>query len=158
MANQPGEDGRKTCEIHQAGLSAPLFMFGGATQLAAVETDRLVELGGTMRPASFTLAGRSAKLDPQTLPVRGDLAHLRLAGQVFVPHYAVPMPHVALTGGATLRKSAKAEAEVLRELSAGAGFDVLDMAGDWAWGEFVAPDGGGNAVGYVRLAQLAVVK
>ena len=44
---------------------------------------------------------------------------------------------------------------MLRQLPAGTGFDVLDIAGNWAWGEWAAQDGAANCVGYVALAELA---
>ncbi|WP_240704889.1 SH3 domain-containing protein [Croceicoccus sediminis] len=105
----------------------------------------------TNSPASqsFALAGPSRHARDAVLPVRGDLAHIRLAGEVFVPHYAVPMPH-RLAATCVLLSAARDDAEVLGELSEGSAFDVLDMAGGWAWG---VADGDG-AVGYVALDQL----
>jgi hypothetical protein len=66
------------------------------------------------------------------------------------------MPHAIATGGAILRKSESVEADALCELPAGTNFDVLDIAGGWAWGQ-VTGDGFGEdgLVGYVALAQLA---
>lgn len=98
------------------------------------------------------LSGPSQKLDAAHWPVRGDLAHIRLAGRVFVPHYAVPMPH-RLASAAALRSAGNAEAQVLRTMAAGAVFDVLDVAGGWAWGQ-AADDG---LVGYLPLDQLEAV-
>lgn len=140
----------QTCEIGTGAVSAPLLIHRGIFELAAAASSP----SDTNRPDSFALTGRSAKLDPLSLPVRGDLAHVRLAGTVFVPHYAVPMPHKAAAGGAVLRKAAKADAEVLRQLPQGTVFDVLDMAGNWAWGEFTATDGTSNTVGYILLTEL----
>ena len=82
-------------------------------------------------------------------PARGDLAHIRLAGKVFVPHYAVPMPYVVEIP-APLRTAARDDAEVRDELRPGAAFNVLDLAGKWAWGQ-VGEDG---CVGYVPVAAL----
>ncbi|GGD42677.1 SH3 domain-containing protein [Croceicoccus pelagius] len=98
---------------------------------------------------SFALAGPSRHERGTVLPVRGDLAHIRLAGEVFVPHYAVPMPH-KLASDCALLSAARDDAEVLGQLFEGSAFDVLDMAGGWAWG---VVDGDG-AVGYVALDQL----
>lgn len=94
---------------------------------------------------SFALAGPSVKLDPAHLPVRGDLAHIRMAGKVFVPHYVVPVKHLVNGAGARVLKAGKPDAEVLAELPTGAEFHVLDLAGAWAWGQ-VGEDG---VVGYV---------
>lgn len=101
--------------------------------------------------ASFSLTGPSPALALGHVPVRGDLAHIAMAGKWFVPHYAVPMPHVVRAGGAALLKSANV-AEVLENLTAGARFDVLEIAGDWCWGQA----GEGGFVGYVAMANLDV--
>lgn len=94
----------------------------------------------------------SEKLDADHWPVRGDLAHIRLAGRCFVPHYAVPMEHVVKSGGATLRKAGRADGDALAELSGGEVFNVLDMAGGWAWGQ----QGEAGYVGYLPLEVLGV--
>ena len=140
----------ETCEISSGALSAPIFVFRDTIALVAPVSTMPAATGA----GSFALTCRSAKLDPLTLPVRGDLAHVRLAGKVFVPHYAVPMPHLAAAGGATLRKAPQAEADVLAQLAAGSSFDVLDMAGSYAWGELLGTDGGPSSVGYIALAEL----
>ena len=100
--------------------------------------------------ATYRLSGHSIEGDKRTTPIRGDLADIKLAGKLFAPHYAVPMPHAVKAGGATLRKAGKADADALETLAAGALFDVLDMAGGWAWGQF----GEDGPVGYVALAEL----
>ena len=101
----------------------------------------------------LALTGPSEKLDAAHWPVRGDLAHMRLAGRCFVPHYAVPMPHRVRAAGASLRRTATAEGEVLAELGGGTAFDVLDMSGGWCWGQ-VGDDG---FVGYLPASALEVV-
>ncbi|MDP9057539.1 MAG: SH3 domain-containing protein [Pseudomonadota bacterium] len=101
----------------------------------------------------LTLAGPTETLDAAHWPVRGDLAHIRLAGRCFVPHYAVPMPHVVKAPGAALRKEGQRHAEVLAQLHAGDIFNVLDMSGGWCWGQ-VAQDG---FVGYIPHDLLAPV-
>ena len=99
----------------------------------------------------FTLARPSEAFDPRHRPVRGDLAHIRCAGRIFVPHYAVPMPH-RVTTATSLMHAGRDDAEALAALPTGTTFNVLDMAGGWAWGQ-VDDDG---LVGYVPLAALAV--
>lgn len=120
----------------------PVFLFEGPADLSetAIPTGQL------------TLSGPSEKRDPAHWPVRGDLAHIRLAGLCHVPHYAVPMPH-RVTMATVLRGAGRADAEALAELGAGESFDVLDIAGAWCWGE--APASG--LVGYVAHAALAVL-
>jgi hypothetical protein len=97
--------------------------------------------------ASFALAGPAERSDPARQPVRGDLAHIRLAGKVFVPHYVQPLAYRAAGTGATLLRTVGGE--VLVTLEPGAGFDVLDIAGQHAWGESSC-----GFVGYVALDHL----
>ena len=101
---------------------------------------------------SFALTGPSPALAPGYVPVRGDLAHIAMAGKWFVPHYAVPMPHVVRAGGAPLLKAAGGS-DVLEQLAAGARFDVLEMSGGWCWGQ-AGPEG---FVGYVAADKLEVI-
>lgn len=101
----------------------------------------------TIAARQLHLAGPSVPLDAAHWPVRGDLAHINLAGKVFVPHYAVPMPHRVADAGAALLAANRADADVREHLSGGTLFNVLDMAGGWAWGQ-VGDDG---FVGYVPL-------
>lgn len=90
--------------------------------------------------------------DPRNTPVRGDLADIRLAGSYFVPHYAVPQARVIGAEGTALLAAARVDAEVLEALGHGSSFGVLDIAGEWAWGQ---ADGESGPVGYVALGQLA---
>jgi hypothetical protein len=123
------------------GANRPLICFRGPADLSDVIPTKTAIAG-----RQLTLAGPSEKLDAAHWPVRGDLAHIRLADRCFVPHYAVPMPHIVQAPGAALRKLGQAQADVLQKLDAGAGFDVLDMSGGWCWGQAVN-DG---FVGYIR--------
>lgn len=104
----------------------------------------------TLDGRTFALSGPMKITDPAHTAVRGDLAHIALAGRYFVPHYAVPQPRRIAAGGAALRAGVRDDAETLADLAAGAGFEVLDVAGKTAWGQVA--DGG--LVGYVALAQL----
>ena len=118
----------------------PLFCFGDPEIVPA-----------SVIPASqHCLSGPAETLDAPHWPVRGDLAHIRLAGRVFVPHYAVPMPRTVIAAGADLRAASEATAEVRAALSGGAVFNVLDISGGWAWGQ-VGEDG---FVGYLPLEAL----
>ncbi len=124
------------------GANRPAFAFEGQTDLTA----------SAVPAGQLALSGPSEKLDAAHWPVRGDLAHIRLAGRCFVPHYAVPMPHAVTGAGATLRVAGNASAEARAELAAGTEFNVLDVSGGWAWGQ-VGEDG---FVGYLPLASLEV--
>lgn len=97
----------------------------------------------------FALARPSEAFDPLHRPVRGDLAHIRCAGRIFVPHYAVPMPHRVVVGTDLVRTS-RGDGDTLATLAVGTVFNVLDIAGNWAWGQ-VGEDG---LVGYVVLGAL----
>ena len=97
----------------------------------------------------LALTGPSEKLDDAHWPARGDLAHIRLAGQVFVPHYAVPMAFM-VESAATLLSAPRDDGAIRDELAASTAFNVLDIAGKWAWGQ-VGDDG---YVGYLPFAAL----
>lgn len=125
-----------------------LYCFKGPADLTAPVLTKAV-----IPTDQLTLSGPSEKLDAAHWPVRGDLAHIRLAGRCFVPHYAVPMPHLVKAPGAALRRLAQPQADVLEQLQAGDSFDVLDMSGGWCWGQ-VADDG---HVGYIRHDLLIAV-
>lgn len=129
-----------------SGISAPILVFSGIAYLSS--NDPLLSNGAAQ--GSFILSGPGATAESGHLPVRGDLAHIRLAGRYFVPHYAVPMPRTAGAGGATLRVAGKTDAEVLCSLGEGEAFDVLDISGGWAWGQ-IGEDG---FVGYIALHEL----
>jgi len=103
---------------------------------------------------SFGLSGPGMKLDPAHLPVRGDLAHIRFAGKVFVQHYVGPLAHAVNGSGATLRSAGRDDAEILADLPTGTPFNVLDVSGGWAWGQ-IGEDG---LVGYVPAAALHPVQ
>ena len=122
------------------GAKRPAFRFEGQKDLTAP----------TIPTGQLSLSGPSEKLDAAHWPLRGDLAHIRLAGKCFVPHYAVPMPRVIAAGGATLRNGNGPDSDTLAELAAETLFNVLDIAGNWAWGQ-VGEDG---LVGYVKLDAL----
>jgi hypothetical protein len=108
-------------------------------------------MSGTLHgQGPYALAGPVAKPDPRTVPLRGDLAHIALAGKHFVPHYAVPQPRSVMPGGAPLLAGTQEGAEELCTLMEGDSFEVLDIAGSYAWG-CVTLDG---PVGYVHIDRL----
>ncbi|GGB96313.1 hypothetical protein GCM10011494_13520 [Novosphingobium endophyticum] len=128
-------------------LSARIFDFGDTTALAIEDSHtRPPRIEGIL-----AMTGPSVTADPGCLPVRGDLAHVKLAGLYFVPHYAVPMPHRILAG-AVLRGAGRADAEVIRQLPEGGTFNVLDITGAWTWGQL----GEDGHVGYVAHSDLEV--
>ncbi|MXO88933.1 SH3 domain-containing protein [Altererythrobacter aestuarii] len=96
------------------------------------------------------MSGPVAEPDLRRVPLRGDLAHIGLAGRYFVPHYAVPQPRAILPGGAPLHIRPKDDSEELCTLMEGDSFELLDITGGWAWG-CLSLEG---PVGYVRIERL----
>lgn len=80
--------------------------------------------------------------------MRGDLADVRLAEQVFAPHYAAPIATVAQRAVTLFAR--RGSQERLLELGIGDGFEVLELAGDHAWGRATAQ----GIVGYLDRAAL----
>ena len=99
------------------------------------------------------LSGPNIKPDETKVPLRGDLAHIGLAGTYFVPHYAVPQPRIVLPGGATLLAGNSKDAEELCTLMEGDSFELLEISGGWAWG-CLSLEG---PVGYVHIDRLEQV-
>jgi hypothetical protein len=106
--------------------------------------------GSTPPRRSFALTGHSTELDPRTNAVRKDLADVRLADLVFAPHYAAPLLRTISTP-ASLRESKDHDSERLTTLEPGEVFEVLELAGDNAWGKAVTQ----GLVGYIDATALA---
>jgi hypothetical protein len=81
--------------------------------------------------------------------VRRDLADVRLAGQVFAPHYASPMP-MGVAIEVALREGPEGNSTVMALLHPHEIFEVLELAGDNAWGIAL----GHGLVGYVNADAL----
>lgn len=113
-------------------------------------TDADTETEATLPQGPYALTGPVPKPDPYTVPLRGDIAHIALAGTYFVPHYAVPQPRTVMPGGAALLSSTGEGAEVICTLLEGDSFEVLDLTGGWAWG-CLSLEG---PVGFVHLDRL----
>lgn len=99
---------------------------------------------------TYALTGPQPKAEPGRTPLRGDLAHIGLAGKFFVPHYAVPQPRSVMPGGAPLLSGTGEGAQELCTLMEGDSFEVLEISGGWAWG-CLSLEG---PVGYVRVDRL----
>lgn len=97
------------------------------------------------------LVGPVEKPAPGTLPLRGDLAHMALAGSHLAAHYVIPQPRMIGEGGAILRLIPRDDADVHHHLGAGTKVELLDIAGEWAW-VCVGPAG---PSGYCHAADLA---
>jgi hypothetical protein len=96
------------------------------------------------------LTGPVPRSASAALPLRGDLAHVGLAGRYFVPHYSVPQPRAVLPGGAPLHTGPGDDTEELCTLMEGDSFGVLDVTGGWAWGCLSLH----GPTGYVRVERL----
>jgi hypothetical protein len=97
------------------------------------------------------LKGPVEKPAPGSLPLRGDLAHIALAGTHLAAHYVIPHIRTVGAGGAGLRLNPRADAEVFTALAAASRFELLDVAGEWVWG---CPGPHGPA-GWCRASELA---
>lgn len=104
----------------------------------------------TSAHAKFVLHGPEEEFDPRITAHRGDLADVALAGKMFAPHYAAPMPMRCSAPKAMIRKQSGKDHEAISELLHGEDFNVLEIAGDWAWG-YCGFDG---YVGYVPVHAL----
>lgn len=111
-------------------------------------------LGGYTVPSGVLgLKGPVEKPAPGSLPLRGDLAHIALAGTHLAAHYVIPQPRIAGEGGAVLHLAPREDAEVHHQAAAGSTLELLDIAGDWAW-VCAGPEG---PSGYCLTAQLATI-
>jgi hypothetical protein len=90
--------------------------------------------GETRSRNVYALTGPHPRAEPGRTPLRGDLAHIGLAGRFFVPHYAVPQPRSVMPGGARLMSGTGEGAQEMCSLLEGESFEVLDVTGAWAWG------------------------
>lgn len=97
----------------------------------------------------LALSGPVVRPDHSSLPIRGDIAHIALANRYLVAAYVVPLERTLATAGA-LHVQPRGDAEVVGTLDAGMRFEVLDIAGAWAWG-CLGPEG---PTGYLPLAAL----
>ncbi|MEM6909245.1 MAG: hypothetical protein AAF494_11245 [Pseudomonadota bacterium] len=97
------------------------------------------------------LNGPVTKPKPGTLPLRGDLAHIALAGKHLAAHYVIPERRSIGTSGAALHLLPRKDSEIANRMAPGAAFEVLDVEGDWVWG-CAGPDG---PSGYCHVDELA---
>ena len=98
----------------------------------------------------YGLKGPSVQLDPRTNAVRGDVADVALAGVLFAPHYAKPMPVACTAETAPIRETAEMDSALVCTLAQGEQFAVLDLSGGIAWGYCVKD----HLVGYVPISAL----
>jgi len=97
------------------------------------------------------LKGPVEKPAPGTLPLRGDLAHIALAGTHLAAHYVIPHQREVGEAGAALRLAPRDDSDAFTQLAPGSRFELLDVAGEWVWG---GPGPAGPS-GWCRASDLA---
>lgn len=97
------------------------------------------------------LLGPVGKPAPGTLPLRGDLGHIALAGKHLAAHYVIPQSATAGQSGAECRLFPRDDADLVFEAAAGSELEVLDREGDWVW-VCLGPQG---PSGYCKMSALA---
>ena len=109
-------------------------------------------------PAKYSLpdgiVGLKGPVDrpaPGTLPLRGDLAHIALAGRYLAAHYVIPQLHRLGSEAVSLKIAMRDDADDGATIAAGTEVELLDVAGDWAW-IACGPEG---PSGYIHLDALA---
>jgi hypothetical protein len=88
----------------------------------------------------FGLNGPVEKPEPGTIPLRGDLAHIALAGTHLAAHYVVPHVWTVGSGGVDVMETTRDDSPVVTRFEAGTRVEVIDVAGDWVWG-CLGPEG-----------------
>lgn len=78
------------------------------------------------------------------------MADVALAGRLFAPHYAAPLPRTCGLTAAPIRGADDPLSSATSELLPGEGFAVLDLSDGWAWGYSLHD----HYVGYVRAEAL----
>lgn len=97
------------------------------------------------------LSGPLARPEPGQLPLRGDLAHIALAGTHLAAHYVIPTLAKISEKDVTLKLAPVADGEDHCVLEAGSAVEVLDIAGDWVW----LCSGAEGPAGYCLTSDLA---
>ena len=105
----------------------------------------------TVPDGDIGLEGPVNKPAPGTLPLRGDLAHMALAGTHLAAHYVIP--HIRTVGpdGVDVMENTRDDSPVVTRFEAGTKVEILDVAGEWVWG-CLGPQG---PSGYMKAAGLS---
>lgn len=96
------------------------------------------------------LAGPVVRPEPGTLPLRGDMAHVALAGSYLAAHYVIPQARQIGAAAAEMHLAARDDSDVVVTLDPGTQIEALDIAGEWIWA-CLSPEG---PSGYIRLSQI----
>ncbi len=105
----------------------------------------------TVPEGPLGLLGPVEKPAPGTLPLRGDLAHMALAGTHLAAHYVIPHARTIGPQGADVLENTRDDSPTVTRFEAGTAIEVIDIAGDWIWA-CLGPDG---PTGYIKADCLA---
>lgn len=105
-------------------------------------------MGGAIRdthdyPVPDGVLGLNGPVDkpaPGTIPLRGDLAHIALAGTHLAAHYVIPHIWIVDESGVDVMENTRDDSPVVTRFDAGTRVEVIDIAGDWVWG-CLGPEG-----------------
>lgn len=88
----------------------------------------------TVPEGGLGLLGPVERPAPGTLALRGDLAHIALAGVHLAAHYVIP--HIRTIGpdGADVMLNTRDDSPIVTRFEPGTEIEVLDVAGEWIWG------------------------
>lgn len=104
----------------------------------------------TVPEGRLGLVGPVEKPAPGTLALRGDLAHIALAGVHLAAHYVIPYVCTVGEDGVDVMLNTRDDSPVVTHFSAGTVIEVLDVAGEWIWG-CLGPQG---PSGYMQRSQI----
>ena len=102
------------------------------------------------RRKRFVLSGHSSVIDPLIHAVRGDLADVELASQVFAPHYAKALPS-RVVDDADVHRKPDVDSDKVDRLAKDQRVDLFDVNGDWGWVRT------SKAVGYVHADSVIAI-
>lgn len=97
------------------------------------------------------LMGPVPKVAPGTLPLRGDMAHIALAGRFLAAHYVIPVIRNIGAQDVILKLGMRDDSDDGAAVPSGTAIELLDQAGDWAW-ITIGPEG---PSGYLPASRLA---
>ncbi|MEO1220082.1 MAG: hypothetical protein AAFY42_01855 [Pseudomonadota bacterium] len=100
---------------------------------------------------SLGLKGPVERPAPGTLPLRGDLAHIALAGTHLAAHYVIPHIWTVGQSGVDVMETTRDDSPVVTHFEPGTLVEVIDVSGDWIWG-CIGPEG---PSGYMRASALS---
>lgn len=106
----------------------------GHTSDYAIPDGVLGLLGPVPKPATGTLA------------IRGDLAHIALAGKHLAAHYVIPYVRQVNANGADVMENTRDDSPAVAHFEPGTRIEILDVAGEWVWG-CLGPEG---PSGYIK--------